>query len=613
MNAYRLRSRALTLAVVLTLWAPCLHPADAVFEHEITVTATGLEAEVDQIPVSVTVVDRTEIEDSQTESTADLLRRIPGLLVTRTGDEGKAASLFSRGTESDHTLVLFDGVRLNSPYFGGYDWSLPLTSGLERIEVTRGPFSALWGADAVGGVVHLVPARGEGGLSGELDAEGGGSGWRRFEGSMQYGNQAFDLYASGSHREGDAELANSDFATTQWLADAGWSMGAGQRLGLLVQQLDASTGIPFTGAVVTPDSRQSSAQTLLAVPLTLRLGDDWSMQLTASQVWRSLEYSNPDDPFGYTRATTDADTSQARVAVNRRLDRHELSIGGEWRRDSVDDVSSFGVNLAGQTSDVDSAFAQDVWRLGDRLRLILGARFDDAEEWGSELSPRVNAGWDLGYGFGLRAGYGEAFRQPSVGELYFPGSGNTDLEAETSRSVELGLTHRSEGRGPRWELTAFGTDLEQLIEFDYLTYRFQNVSQAEIRGGELGASLELGDGLETTAQVTYLETEGEGGQPLLRRPRWSGSWTLRGGPLPRLRGDVTVLWVGPRDDVDPVTFDRLGVGGHVTAHLALAWEASSHGELTLRVVNVADRDYAEVLGYPAPGRRVMVGFRARFE
>jgi vitamin B12 transporter len=125
------------------------------FSDEVTVTATGIETEVDEAPTAVTVVTRDEMDDAMADGVADMLRRVPGLAVVGSGDAGKLTTVFTRGTGSNQTLVMLDGVRLNSAFFGGFDWSRLSTAGLSQAEVVRGPYSALWGADAVGGVIHL--------------------------------------------------------------------------------------------------------------------------------------------------------------------------------------------------------------------------------------------------------------------------------------------------------------------------------------------------------------------------------------------------------------------------------------------------------------------------
>ena len=593
---------------LLVLSGPPALAQQSVFTGTVTVTATGAETPLEEVPLPVTVIDREEIADTQEESVADLLRRVPGLVVARAGDEGSVASVFTRGTESDHTLALFDGVRLTSPYFGGYDWSLLPTAGIARVEVARGPFSARWGADAVGGVVNVVPARATDGLGASLLAEGGQDDWRRLEGVVSWAGDGVDVYASGVDREGQGELDNSDFDLRQVLVDAGWSWGEGSRVAVLVQDLVSEIGIPFSDpATLTPNRRQRADQRLLAVPLRIRVTDAWDLELVPSAVERELSFRDPDDPLGFTASDTAADTVQARLTSRHGIGDHELSWGGEWREDEVTDSSVYGVNLEGATTSVASLFVQEVWRAGDDLNVIAGARWDDADEWGSQLSPRLAVGWRPVDRLELRAAYGRAFRQPSVGELYFPFSGNPELEPERSESAELGLGWLA--GASRLQLNAFATRIEDLVDFDYATYSFANVAEAEMRGVELAWDAPLATALVSTAQLTWLDAENEAGEPLLRRPEWSASWTLHGELWGPLGGALTVIWVGSRPDVDPTTFERVELGSHVTADLSLACELLTGLEVVLRVRNLADESYQEIAGYPAPARRITGGLR----
>ncbi|HHQ48183.1 MAG TPA: TonB-dependent receptor, partial [Acidobacteria bacterium] len=165
----------------------------------------------------------------------------------------------------------------------------------------------------------------------------------------------------------------------------------------------------------------------------------------------------------------------------------------------------------------------------------------------------------------------------------------------------------------RFELNLFTTNLDHLIEFDYASYTFQNVGSADIDGAELAAGVLLGADTRLQGQITWLHTEDANGDDLLRRPSLSGSVTLSGRlGLERLRGDLTLVYVGHRDDIDPVTFGRITAGGFATADLALAYRVLPALELTLRVQNLADRDYEMVAGYPSPGRRFIGGLRASF-
>jgi TonB-dependent vitamin B12 receptor len=613
--------RSVTFASLLTTVVAAATPAaaqssagsyPAAFADDITVTATGVATEAIEVPVPTTVISKEEMEDSQSENVSDLLRRVPGLTVLRSGDEGKVASVFTRGTESDQTLVMFDGVRLNSPYVGGYDLSLLTTSGIERVEVARGPYSALWGADAIGGVINVIPRIGVDGFSATLFGEGGEHGWQRYQGDLTLGSETFGLFLSGLHREGDGELDNSDFTTDQQLVDVGWSSRDGSRLAVVGQNLETETGIPFAvPGQPTPERRQFSDERLIAVPLRWAVGTTWTLELTASEVTREFRFSDPDDPFGITDSQTDADTRQARFSSHHALSAHTVTWGGEWREDEVTDVSNLGTNLDGQTTEVTSAFVQDVWHAGEKVQLIVGTRWDDTDEWGSETSPRAHFGWRISDTTEMRVGYGKAFRQPSLGELYFPMFGNPELEPETSSSYEVGFVQAARRSSSRWQLNVFKNELENLIQFDFASSTSRNIARAEVLGAELAYDSALTADFSQLIQVTWLDTEDDAGDPLLRRPEWSGAYTLTGSFWPKVRGDLTVLYLGSRWDVDPITFERVELGGSATVDLALGWQVADWLELTGRAVNLLDREYQAVRGYPSPGLRVMGGIRLR--
>jgi vitamin B12 transporter len=580
------------------------------FTGEVTVTATGVETEVDEAPTAVTVITRDEIDDAQAGSVGEMLRRVPGLTVVGSGDQGKLTSVFTRGTGSNQTLVMLDGVRLNSPYFGGFDWSRLSTNGLRQIEVARGPYSALWGADAVGGVINLLPARAKSKFNGRFFGEGGSDGWQRLEADIGWGSKAFDIYASGFDGKSDGSQENSDFSTTQILVTAGWSFGdRGSRIGVIVQDLEGETGIPYSApGSPTPDRRQNSQQTLVAIPINIYFSDSWNLELTGASVDGTFDFSDPDDPF-FTYSNTETTSTQVRLASNHRFSKHIFSWGGEWREEEVSDTSNYGTTLDHANSDVTSFFAQDVWDMSPAVRILLGVRWDDSDPWGSETSPRADLGWKLSDTLELRAGYGEAFRPPSLGELYFPFSGNVELLPETSQSTDVGLTYTTKNRKSKWQVTAFTNDLENLIEYDFATSANANIGSATIRGAELSWDVPLGRRGASFVQATYLDTEDDLGQPLLRRPEWGGSWTLHGAFSKHLNGDLTVVYVGTREDVDPVTFERTEADSYTTASLALGYSLWNGVEITGRVLNIADSDYQEVLGYPAPGRQYFIGLR----
>jgi len=589
---------------------PLQPPTTKDFGSEITVTATGVENEVDEVPVATTVITRKQMDDSQSATVTDLLRRVPGLFVVQSGAEGSLTSTFTRGTNSNHTLVLFEGVRLNSPYFGGYDWSLPSTTALERVEVARGPYSALWGSDAIGGVINMIPQRRSGGFGGRLFAEGGQDGWQRYEVTAGFATSHFDVQASGYRRSSDGQLENNDVTGQQGLLTTGFSWGKDSRIGFVYQDLQSEIGIPFvTPGTPTPNRRQDTTQRLMAIPLRWTLANWWKLEVVTSRTEREIDFSDPDDPWGYTYSTTQADTDQARLANHHTLGRHTISWGGEWREDKVTDVNPFGTALDDVKEQTVGAFAQDNWQVSKRFRLLFGVRWDDTDSWGSRTSARLDFGWRLADTFELRGGYGQGYRAPALGELYGPFGGNPDLTPEDSNSGEVGMVYTPLGGHSRWQLNVFTTDIDNLIEYDYATTQNQNIGKAKINGAEFVWEQGAFEVLRWYFQATYLHTEGDDGYSLLRRPQYSLAWTMNGDIGNDWSGDSTIRWVSSRDDIDPVTFDRVENSSYYTVDISMAWKAWNTLAVTGRVLNVFDESYQEVVGYPASGRRFVVGLR----
>jgi vitamin B12 transporter len=575
------------------------------FSDTVVITATGDPEPADAVAAASSVITRAEIEASGEATVAELLRRVTGATLLRSGGDGGVTSLFVRGTSSAHTLVLFDGVRLNSPYFGGYDWSVPLTAGIERIEAVRGPFSALYGADAIGGVVQLVPERGRApGVRALL--EGGSEGWRRGEVDAAARVGDLDLLVAGALRDGSGTLDNDDFSARSAMVDASYALPGGGRVGALARASETRTEVPFTGAVVTPHRSTGADETLFAVPARVPLGSRGELEVTLDHVQRRVTYRDPDDAWGFVAADTDADSDGARAAYRLRLPGNDLTVGGEWRRDQVTDVSSYGVSLDGRTISTRSAFAQDEIALGAHLGLLVGARWDRAAPWGEELSPRAVASWRSR---SVRAwvSYGQAFRAPSLGELYYPLSGNASLAPERSHAAEAGVSLPLAGDSMRLQAVVFRNRVVDLIDFDFAAFRYANIARAAQDGVELSTAAQLGGGAWLGASLTWLDARDGSDAPLLRRPRLSGSATLSGPLLGALSGETSLVWVGRRDDLDPVSYARVEASPFLTVDAAVALPVAEAVTLRLRAENLADRAYEEVLGYPAPGRRFFLG------
>jgi vitamin B12 transporter len=323
-----------------------------------------------------------------------------------------------------------------------------------------------------------------------------------------------------------------------------------------------------------------------------------------SQVAYDTEFSDPEDAFGFTAADTESNSSRMRTSAVRRFSGDSwIAFGAELERLEVSDRSVFGINLEGATQTTRSLFVQTARDLG-ASRLDIGLRHDDNDAFGSRTTPKIGLLLPVGDRTTLRASWGEGFRAPSIGELFYPFSGNPQLEPEESESWEVGVERQ--GDGWRVGATAFDSHLRNLIDFDFVSFTNRNVGRARSRGFEAFARYTRAQ-LSATITGTRLRAEDRAtGQPLLRRPEESmsmivgarpGFWVL----------SVTGAYVGRRPDIDPTAFERVELGSHLRFDVAGRCEKWQRVQPYARVENVADRRYEEVAGFPAPPRRWIGG------
>ncbi len=582
---------------------------------DVVVSAEAVPETQETLGAAATVIDAAEIARSRATNVLDLLRSVPGLDVVESGGPGSVASLFLRGTSSTQTLVLVDGAPLNSPYFGGTDLSSLSTANVERVEVVRGPYSALYGSEAIGGVVRIFTRRSAGpGVSGNAsfalgnaDAkegfvetrflEGDWAGTFGFRRTLFYGDQPNEFFA-GTTLSG---------ALTAAIAD-------GASLGVVVRRETGRTGVPTDGATPTPQRWTSADTTTVEVPFSYSLSKNLSLDLSVRYTRDRPEYADPDDPF-FTSSTTDARRVGGRLAATATWGANRLAAGVDYERTQVFNESNFGAALDGETARTFAVFAEDrLTFLDGRLVATLGARWDDHSAFGSAFSPRATVAWRPIPSLKLRAAAGSAFRAPSLGELYYPYSGNPALQPERAAGYEVGV-EQTLAPGLVLEVTGFRNDVKDLIQYDPQTFTNENVGRARTRGVETALRTAVGERAYLRASYTYLDAEDlDSGEALIRRPRHRAS--LTGGASFGTGGafSVTALYVGARPDRDAADFTRVVESPsyvRVDAALTLPPLVLSLSPW-IRVTNLLDRAYAEVNGFPAPGRRFLAGLDASF-
>ena len=603
----RRRVRAFAAAVLFAAAGPAFAQQVPPASESIVVTATSVPEDETKVGSAITVVTREELEKHESAVVSDVLRSIPGLDVVQYGTPGSLTSLFTRGTNSTQTLVLIDGVRMNSPYFSGYDWSGMTTENIERIEIARGPYSALYGSDAIGGVVQIFTRPGADGVSGRATGEAGNEGQGQGSAFVSAGEGPITATASYRYVAFDGDRPNSDWRQRNGSASLQARLSETSRIGVEWGLNDGEVGNP--GPVGSPSTaRGTTHEGRLSIPGSFALSDTNQLDVALAGVRSEPSYR---DTAGGFASQTDAQTLQANVSDTARLGAHTLTAFASWQRWQVSDESNFGVNLDDDRTTLWGLGAQDSVTFG-AFTIAAGLRYDHYSTYGDAWSPRGTISWlSSDRLWKVRASGGTGFRAPSIGELYYPFSGNPDLKPERSVSAEVGAERYFDGG--RAEVSVFWNDLNDLIVYDFAAFRNYNVGNARTYGAELGWQQTLFPELAVNVTYMYLKTEDLAtGDPLLRRPENSASVGFSWIPIPAVDVSPRLLYVGPRADADPLTGDPVEDPSYLRVDLVARWQATRYLAPYLRMINLTNHAYEEAAGYPAAGRLVAGGLDVKF-
>lgn len=565
----------------------------------VVVSATLTPRTASQSLASVSVIDKETLRRRDPVSLTDALRGQPGVDMSTNGAFGKNASLYLRGTGSQSALLMIDGIRLRSATNGGPGWQFLDPQMFERIEVVRGPRGALYGADAVGGVVQLFTRDDGGGEPRPSISIGGGSpdGVRGFA-SLAGESKGTHYQFSASHlntggapvREGGEDKG---YDNTSGLVRVAQDLAGGGQLGVI--GLRASGNTEYEGG--DSDYVQQVAGAFAELPVT----GNWTSRVTLSQAQDQLDdYAD----YGYSRFDTTTHTARWDNTFN--IGRHELVAGAEYLEDKVDSSTNFD----NDSRDNVAVFTQALLDF-EPFSVQAGLRYDDNESYGEEVTGQLALGYQLDSHHTLRGSYGTAFRAPTFNELYYPDYGNPDLNAEDSESWELGV--RGQFRNAFWDLALYQTDIEDMIantRRDGISAPY-NVNSARIRGIELSAGIDI-DQWSLAAAATYTDPEDrDTGNQLARR----ATQTLRL-DADRQLGDwnLGTSFVAQNHRYNDEANDQR-LAGYGSLDLRAGWRFAPGWKARLSVENVFDREYAtsssfEGWDYINPGRTawLTVGF-----
>lgn len=587
----------LTGALLAAVSSFAVHAASD--REAVLVTATRTAQLADEVLAPVVVITREEIERLQASDLADVLRLHAGFDIGRNGGPGQTTSLFMRGTESNHALVMIDGVRINPGTIGGAALQNIDPALVERIEVVKGPRSSLYGSDAIGGVVNIITRRGAQGTEANASAGAGSFGTTRFAGGVRHaaGGTRFGIEASSYRTDGFRPRTDSDLDRGHDNLGVNAYLGRRfARLDLELSHFQAKGNTEYLDFFLDPLD-QDFKNSVTALRLQVEPAANWVMRLRLSQAKDEID-QNQDADFAHTdRRTLDWQNDV-------QIGRAQLLTGGiEIAREKTE-AASFGT-VFDEERDIDAVYLQDAIEYGAH-RGLLAARYTDYEGFGGHLT------WDAEYGYWLTgatrltAAVGTAFRAPDQTDRFGFG-GNPDLEPEESRNVELGLRHRF-SPAQRASLQLFQNDIDDLIEFDFVDSLMVNVAEARIRGAEAAYEYAAGRwrfGAGATVQDPRLRATG---MQLPRRAKRSATASLVY-TADRWQLGADVLAASSRRDSE---FSDVVLPGYGIANLTAALSLGHGWTLRARVENAFDKDYTLADGYNTAERSYLVQLAWRY-
>ncbi len=574
---------------------------DTSADETVVVTANRFEQKQASVLSATTVISRQEIEQYQANSLTEVLRRVPGVEIAQNGGRGHNASVFMRGTNSDHVLVLVDGVRIDSAAGGVAINHFPLGL-VERLEVIRGPGAAMYGSDAVGGVINIITRshRGnnlkqvttgigsnqtrKGDVVAKADVNEQGhlqlaAGFEKTDGydikstqtGVDYGYESQNLMGGYEHRFNDNWLG---YVSASWFdSDVEYNSSGSVYHGFSDNQ-------SFTGQLNYEGAKLKSLVTL-------------NYQQT-----ENLDYSQSE---GKDNASTRAniDLTQIQWANIYQLNEYvELGGGVDGRRESLgDDALSYGYahSLAGESRDTKGIFGSGKLTISDWV-LEANVRHDKHDKYDEHTTWSVAAGYQLGEYHRVRASYGTAYKAPSYSDL----TTTPDLEAEESRNIEVGVS--GDYSFARWNISAYDNKVDNLIIwYEGSSGWYSDNVDARIKGLEMDVNFDTGP-INHTLVAEFKDHEDDNGVQLARRAKQNYKW-ITSAQFGDVEVNTTYTFTGKRLDLPKTeATDEDYIPATNLWDVSVGYWVSDAFVVRTRVENLFNEQYETAVGYRSPER-----------
>lgn len=656
-----MKKNLITSAILLSLSTSVLadetNEAAAQLDEIKVYSAYAAPINQDKTASSVTVLTEKDFKQRNATYVSDVLKTVPGVAFINYGGRGTLTNIFLRGSDANHTLVVIDGVKVNPVNGNGYDFGGLSLSNVERIEVLRGEQSALWGSDAMGGVIYIKTKSGlykDKAFNIDFDFGGGSNKTRDGSVTVSGHNNGFYYALHGdSHRTHSiSALSRHIFRYTSVTGTEFTTGGAVEKDKFHSDKAsakfgydDANKGIELSTSHSTQtaaydnslanetafNDRTRSRETVFR--LGGYFGNEQELLKHSASISHvktdsdTLEYNSYSGSVGL--STADAKKLNANYQLDVNFDREgpvtqAVSILTDYQKTHYDAVSSWATFDNKQLSEKSVAAEYRYFHENDHSLSVSG-RYTDSSQFENSFTGRISAGVRLSQHFRLHGSYGKAAQNPATTEFYgWSGSfvGNPNLKPEKSRGGDLGLLIESTDKRHSLDLTYFARNVSDYIDTECLesvitawgascvkNRSVNNAGTTKIKGAEIAYNGKFTESLTGFANYTYTRAKNNLGVELARRPKHQANAGIHFQITDKFGTQANLSYVGKRIDTYP---HRTKMPSYTLINLGTDYQIHTNLNLYVNLNNVFNKKYENILGYGQDGRNVYVGLKGSF-
>jgi vitamin B12 transporter len=616
------------------------------------VTASRIEEPIERVPASVTIITKEDIEKKHAITVDEILRDVPGLHISRFGTIGEESFPRLRGSDNRHLLVMIDGVVVNPTYNDVFDFADYHVDNIERIEVIRGSYSALYGSDAMGGIINIITKKPEADTKIFVSTEGGS--FNTFRETVRLSSSIKDLafVLSGSRTDSEGDFNRDQYENNTFSVGLKYRLSEDSSLNLTSRYIESKKEIAVAiTAILQPpieprvifdqnwETRRKTFINLLSYKNTV--SDIWDFSVSASyfnldDIEDDEEEKNVPSPMAFFQSEIKSERYTLGTQHNFYIKEFDvITIGVDYEREEVDYSSNTNFTFGGLFPEHETFkkhrtnvgyYLQNIFNWDDEWVFIAGGRVDNYYSLGPVFSPKVSSSYSFeSTKTKLKGSYGHGFHAPSFDQLYSTPLGNRDLDAEKSRSFEIGFDQSFAGNIIEIGAVYFQINYRDKIIKDFTKFKYINSEKAWSRGVESYLRIKPISDLSLDLTHTFTETRNlDTREELTSVPKHMLNFNIDYSVGKEFNINIDINHVGSEfidaDNIIGLDGEPLGKRNpeytkvDLAASYVLVKDWKSLKSLTLfgNIMNLFDEEYTEVVGAPSPGIHFLAGVKGRF-